>query len=313
MSDQRSPPLIAVSGLSRQFGEYLAVDNISFELHKNQVLGFLGPNGAGKSTTMQMLSGCLAPSAGKIEINGIDLLENPLEAKQQLGFLPEQPPLYTEFTVDEYLNFCAKTKRINKKQISTAVDTAKQRCGLTDTSKRLIGNLSKGYQQRIGIAQAIIHNPRIIIFDEPTVGLDPIQIQEIRQLIKDISADHGIIISTHILPEVEITCSAVQIMREGKLVFSESIDNINQQRASRITIGLQNPPAINNLASIQHVISVEQLDSTRYRIHFHPDNSPAEAIIKASIEQNWKLFELRPELSTLEQVFVTLINSDQSV
>ena len=310
MTDQPSLPLVAVSGLSRHFGAHYAVDNISFSLHKNQVLGFLGPNGAGKSTTMQMLCGCLAPSNGTIKINGIDLLEHPLEAKRQLGFLPEQPPLYTEFSVDEYLELCAKLKGIHKKRIARDVDDAKQRCGLSSNGKRLIGNLSKGYQQRVGIAQAIIHKPQVIVLDEPTVGLDPLQIQEIRRLIKEISADCGVILSTHILPEVEIACNAVQIIRQGKLVFSDSIRNITQQKANSLILGLANPPPINALASIPNVTGVEQLDNTHYRVHFYPDNSPVDSIVAKSVEQGWRLMKLNAETRSLEQIFVTLINSE---
>ncbi len=237
--------LISVEHLYRYYGTTCAVRDVNFELRKGQVLGFLGPNGAGKSTTMQILSGNLAPSAGRVMINGIDLLDQPKRAKAELGYLPEQPPLYRELTVDEYLWFCARLNRIPGKGRSAAVATAKQRCGLADVGGRLIGNLSKGYQQRVGIAQAIIHTPKVVILDEPTVGLDPIQIREIRNLIRELGKEHGIILSTHILPEVQAVCTHVQIIHQGTLVFADSIAGLDaRMRGSHLRVGLRQPPAL---------------------------------------------------------------------
>jgi len=198
--------------LTRLYGGRAAVSDVSFNLAKGQVLGFLGPNGAGKSTTMKMLTGNLAPSMGSVKICGVDMIENPKEAKKLIGYLPEMRPLYKEFTVDEYLTIAARLHNVPGKQIKKAVETAKERCGLGHMSKRLIENLSNGYQQRVGIAQAIIHNPMVVILDEPTVGLDPVQIRDIRTLIKEIGQEHSVIVSTHILPEVEMVCDHVQIM-----------------------------------------------------------------------------------------------------
>lgn len=214
---------VSASELSRSYGARTAVRDISFELRQGEVLGLLGPNGAGKTTTLQMLAGCLAPSSGSIEICGIDLLERPRQAKALLGYLPETPPLYRELTVDEYLRLAARLRRVAKAEIADAVERAKRRCGLADAGKRLIGNLSKGYRQRVGIAQAIVHNPRVVILDEPTVGLDPIQIREIRSLIRELGGEHSVILSTHILPEVESVCDRIQIMNQGQLVFNGSV------------------------------------------------------------------------------------------
>lgn len=214
---------VSASELSRSYGARAAVRDISFELRQGEVLGLLGPNGAGKTTTLQMLAGCLAPSTGSIEICGIDLLERPRQAKALLGYLPETPPLYRELTVDEYLRLAARLRRVAKAEIADAVERAKRRCGLADVGKRLIGNLSKGYRQRVGIAQAIVHNPRVVILDEPTVGLDPIQIREIRSLIRELGGEHSVILSTHILPEVESVCDRIQIMNQGQLVFNGSV------------------------------------------------------------------------------------------
>jgi ABC-2 type transport system ATP-binding protein len=219
---------VSAKDLSRSYGTRSAVRNVSFELRQGEVLGLLGPNGAGKTTTLQMLAGCLAPSTGSIEICGIDLLEHPRAAKALLGYLPETPPLYRELTVDEYLRLAARLHRIPKNEITGAVDKARQRCGLAEVGKRLVGNLSKGYQQRVGIAQAIVHNPRVVILDEPTVGLDPIQIREIRSLIRELGGEHSVILSTHILPEVESVCDRIQILNQGQLVFSGDMAKLKE-------------------------------------------------------------------------------------
>ena len=220
--------LIAVEHLYRYYGKHCAVNDVSFTLAKGEVLGFLGPNGAGKTTTMQMLCGNLAPSSGQIKINGFDLLDQPNKAKRSLGYLPDTPPLYKDLSVQEFLHYCAQLHGMAKNSIAYAINKAKERCGLADVSHRLIANLSKGFQQRVGIAQAILHNPEVIILDEPTVGLDPIQIREIRTLIRELGQDHGVILSTHILSEVQESCSHVQIIHQGQLILSESIAGLNQ-------------------------------------------------------------------------------------
>lgn len=224
--------LIEAKQLYRYYGDHCAVDNVSFSLRKGQVLGFLGTNGAGKTTTMSMLCGNLAPSSGEISINGIDLLDNPVAAKQFIGYLPDQPPLYKDLTVTEFLRYVAQLHRVPNAEISNAVTVAQQRCGLVEVADRLCGNLSKGYQQRVGIAQAILHNPPVIVLDEPTVGLDPIQIKEIRSLIKELGVNHGVILSTHILSEVQETCTDVQIIHQGKLVLSQSMAELDLDNRS---------------------------------------------------------------------------------
>lgn len=220
--------LIEVEQLYRYYDNHLAVNDVSFTLEKGEILGFLGPNGAGKSTTMQMICGNLAPSSGQVRINGIDILDNPKEAKAELGYLPENPPVYRELTVDEYLTYCARLHGLKKDKVKVAVDSARERCGLAEVGGRLIGNLSKGFQQRVGIAQAIVHNPRVVILDEPTVGLDPIQIREIRNLIRELGGTHSVILSTHILPEVESICDRIQIMHRGQMVFSGNFAQLKQ-------------------------------------------------------------------------------------
>ena len=304
--------LIEVTHLSRHYGPIQAVSDISFNVRRGEVLGFLGPNGAGKSTTMQMLTGNLAPSHGAIRICDIDLLDQPKSAKAQIGYLPEQPPVYRELTVDEYLTFCARINRISKQQIPTALARAKARCGLNEVSGRLIGNLSKGFQQRVGIAQAIIHSPAIVVLDEPTVGLDPIQIREIRSLIRELSQEHGVILSTHILPEVQMTCDRVQIISRGHLVYSDTMDKLNQQTsATSVVLGLDNSVADDELMQLPQINRVEQLAPQRWRLHFQPDSQPTTAIAKAVIDRGWQLLELTPEHKTLEQIFVDITTAEE--
>ena len=231
--------MIETINLTKKYGELVALNNLNMTIDQGACYGFIGPNGAGKSSTMQMLTGNLAPTLGEIFIDGIDLLEEPRKAKSALGYLPENPPLYRELTVNEYLHYCARLHRLPKPATDKACTSAIERCGLGEVRQRLIKNLSKGYQQRVGIAQAIIHTPAVVILDEPTVGLDPIQILEIRSLIRELGEDHGIILSTHILPEVQGTCNQVQIIHQGQLVF-----------AFGSPLGLENSVSIGIISSV---------------------------------------------------------------
>ncbi len=300
--------------LTRLYGGREAVSNVSFTLSKGQVLGFLGPNGAGKSTTMKMLTGNLAPSNGSVKICGIDMMENPKEAKALIGYLPEMRPLYKELTVDEYLTIAARLHRVSAGAIKKAVEVAKERCGLSHMSKRLIENLSNGYQQRVGIAQAIIHNPMVVILDEPTVGLDPIQIRDIRALIREVGAERSVIISTHILPEVEMVCDHVQIIDKGKLVFNGSIDVLKKQRiGNKLLIGMRNPPSTDEMLKIAGVMEAESLPGNLMRIRFADDAAPAESIVLAAVSNGWGLHQISPDQTSLEDVFVQLTYQEQVV
>jgi ABC-2 type transport system ATP-binding protein len=293
--------------LTRIYGGREAVSDVSFTLSKGEVLGFLGPNGAGKSTTMKMLTGNLAPSRGEVKICGIDMIESPKEAKALIGYLPETPPLYREFTVDEFLTIAARLHGVAPKSIKSAVNRAKERCGLTEMSQRLIENLSKGYQQRVGIAQAIIHNPMVVILDEPTVGLDPIQIRDIRALIKELGGEHSVILSTHILPEVEMVCDHVQIIDKGKLIFNGAIDFLKAHRqGNKLVVGLKNPPSFQEILKIKNIVDVEALENGLFRIHHVPGISPAEDLVAASVKKSWGLFQINPDQTSLEDVFVQL-------
>ncbi len=301
------PSLIEVTNLHRRYGDVHAVQGLDFQVHRGEVLGFLGPNGAGKTTTMQMICGVLAPSEGAVRIGGVDLLEDPVAAKRQLGYLPERPPLYRDFTVDEYLRFCAHLHGLRKQKANTAVEEAKARCGLADTGGRLIENLSKGFQQRVGIAQAIVHRPAVVVLDEPTVGLDPIQIREIRELMRELGDDHGVILSTHILPEVQAVCDRVQILHEGRLVLDENLARLSKsQQAHSTRVKFRRPPGREALTGLAGVTRVEALDAETLRLHHIPDEALAERIVAASITGDWGLHELVSESRSLEEIFVEL-------
>ncbi len=303
--------LVDVQGVSRFYGNHCAVNDISFAVDKGQVLGFLGPNGAGKTTTMNMLTGNLSPSAGAIRIDGHDILDEPRAAKGAIGYLPEQPPLYRELTVDEFLDYCAALNRIPRGQRRNAREAAKEKCGLGDVAKRLIGNLSKGYQQRVGIAQAIIHMPPVVILDEPTVGLDPIQIREIRGLIRDLGREHSVILSTHILPEVQATCDRVQIINDGKLVLTDSIEGLEQRmKSASVTVAFAAPPGPEALQTLPGVTAAEAQKEGRIRILYEPDHDPTDEIVRRSVEQGWRLRELRPGRVSLEDIFVRLTTEE---
>ena len=309
--------LIKATGINRYYGNSHVVKDLEFELHSGDILGFLGPNGAGKSTTMQMISGSLAPDAGQIEINGIDLIEKPTLAKQQLGYLPEQPPLYKELTVDEYLNYAARLRGIKKEHIKAAIEKAKQRCGLTMVANKLINNLSKGYQQRVGIAQAIIHTPAVIILDEPTVGLDPIQIKEIRQLIIELGQDHGVILSTHILPEVLAVCNRVQIIQQGELVYHSDMATITDSMQSKqIELSFKNPADIELIQSIAGISTAEQINDNDFCIELCENETESEqainTLLSTAIDKQWSLTKMSPRVRSLEQIFIDLtVNNDR--
>jgi ABC-2 type transport system ATP-binding protein len=299
--------LIEAEHLTRYYGKQCAVNDVSFTLAQGEVLGFLGANGAGKTTTMQMLSGNLAPSAGQIKINGFDLLDQPKAAKLSLGYLPDTPPLYKELTVQEFLLYCAQLHVIAKNSIIDAINRAKERCGLTDVSDRLIANLSKGFQQRVGIAQAILHNPEVIVLDEPTVGLDPIQIREIRTLIRELGQDHGVILSTHILTEVQESCSHVQIIHQGQLILNETIAGLNRQMdTGTLQVTTRLPADIDNLLTITGISSIENITANRIKIHHSVTANPAEQIAERIITAGWGLQELTPIKRSMEDIFISL-------
>jgi ABC-2 type transport system ATP-binding protein len=282
-------------------------------LMRGEVLGLLGPNGAGKTTTMQMLTGNLSPSEGRVSICGIDLIDDPVAAKKHIGYLPEHPPLYRELTVDEYLRLAARLHRVEHRSQSHALDSAKRRCGLVDCGAKLLGSLSKGFQQRVGIAQAIIHDPDVVILDEPTVGLDPLQIREIRALIRELREDHSVILSTHILPEVETVCDRVEIMHQGRFVYSDTITALAQfSKGHALLVAFRNPPSVEALLEIGGVIGVERINEQRFRVSRGVEIDPAERLVERSVHEGWGLYEIGPAQSRLEDVFMQLTRQEPS-
>ncbi len=313
MPEHEAATTISARGLTRSFGSHIAVNNLTLELKRGEVLGFLGPNGAGKTTTMQMLTGNLAPSRGAISICGVDLLEEPAAAKARIGYLPEVPPLYRELTVDEYLMLAAKLHRVPKAHRREAIAAARHRCGLAEVGKKLIGTLSKGYQQRVGIAQAIVHGPEVVILDEPTVGLDPNQIREIRGLIRELGGAHSVILSTHILPEVEAVCDRVQIMHHGNLVYGDTIAALKQfESGATVLLGLRRPPALGELAAVPGVAAAACVEPTLFRLQFTPGGDSTETLVAHAVARGWGLYQLKPAQTSLEDVFVNLTRREEA-
>lgn len=302
-----STPIVEVKHLSHRYSVDWAIQDINFSIEKNGILGLLGSNGAGKSTTMNIICGVLNQTQGDVLINGIDLRKNPVEAKKHIGFLPQKPPLYPDLTVDEYLVYCATLRRMESAKIRPAVDAAKERCGIAHFSKRLIKNLSGGYQQRVGIAQAIVHNPPFVVLDEPTNGLDPNQILEIRSLIKEIAADHAVLLSTHILSEVQATCQEIRMIEHGKMVFSGTMEEFdNYVVPNSLNVSFANPPEEAELARIERVLHVERTGPGAYRIRFSGNDTIAEQIVAMSVEKGWRLKEISLERCSLDVIFAQL-------
>lgn len=303
--------LINVDRISRYYAERCAIKDIRFAVNRGEVLGFLGPNGAGKSTTMEIIAGVLTPSAGTVSIAGYDIIGQSRTAKQHLGFLPETPPLYPDATVDEYLRYCARLHHVSKPKVSGAVANCKERCGLEAAGNRLIGNLSKGFQQRVGIAQAIVHAPAVLILDEPTSGLDPSQIVEIRQLISELKDEHSIILSTHILPEVQSSCDRVLIINEGRLVLDERLDTLYKDEDCRsVTVALEKPPLLEEVEAVTGVEKVSAVDKHRFRITFDVEINTPVILAEKAAANGWGLFEMIPAAGTLEEIYLQVTHGD---
>jgi ABC-2 type transport system ATP-binding protein len=303
---------LSARNLYRRFGDHLVIHDVSLELRRGEVLGLLGHNGAGKSTTMQMLTGCLSPNSGDIEICGINLLRQPELAKANLGYLPETPPLYRELSVNEYLKFAARLRGIKSPAIADVLAQTIRSCGLESVGNKIIGTLSKGYQQRVGIAQAIIHSPALIVLDEPTVGLDPAQIREVRTLIRELGDTHSVILSTHLLSEVESVCDRVEIMQQGKLIYSDTSEHMREHGSvSGFIVVLLNPPTLHTLEGIAGIRHVEPLTNTKFRVLHKPEDNPKSTLISLAEQQGWQLEQLTPLQATLEEVYVRITESDK--
>lgn len=304
--------IVRIENLSHRYTRDWAIRDISFEIEKVGVLGLLGSNGAGKSTTMNILCGVLNQTQGKIFIDGIDLREHPEEAKKKLGFLPQTAPLHLELTVKEYLTYCAAIRDIGKSREKVAVQEVMDKCGLTHFSNRVIRNLSGGYRQRVGIAQSIIHKPKLVVLDEPTNGLDPNQILEVRKLIREIAEERAVIFSTHILSEVEAICKEIKMIESGRMVFSDTMEAFNNYLLpDSMVVDMENPPVIGEILSISGVTKVEPINDTSIRIYFSPDKNISKKIVQISVERSWELREITLERLSLNEVFAQLSNHNK--
>ena len=301
--------IVTVEHLSHRYALQWAVSDVSFSIEECGVTGLLGSNGAGKSTIMNVICGSLSPTAGKVTIGGHDIASDPVAAKACIGFLPQRPPLYGDLTVSEYLVFAARLRDMKEKDIPEALESVLRRCGLTDYAKRLIRNLSGGYQQRVGIAQAIIHNPSLVVMDEPTNGLDPNQIMEVRKLITDISRDRAVLISTHILSEVQALCNRIMMIEHGSLVFNGTMDEFDSSvRPDSFVISLERAPLEEEMMKVPGVVRVETLSEygDRFRVFYDGDRETLTRISAAAVEGGWGLYGLGVEKTSMNDIFAHL-------
>jgi ABC-2 type transport system ATP-binding protein len=300
-------PIVKIEHLSHKYSSSWAIRDINVEISQTGIVGLLGSNGAGKSTTMNIMCGVLNQTQGKVYIDGIDMQEDPKSAKKQIGFLPQTPPLYMDLTVDEYLTHCAYLRLLEKDKVNSALEDAKERCGITHFSNRLIRNLSGGYRQRVGIAQAIIHRPKLVVLDEPTNGLDPNQIIEVRALIKEIAADRAVIFSTHILSEVQVLCQEIKMIEGGKMVFADTMDAFNNYvEPHSVLMRMEDPPSEAVLLQIPGATKVDFLTERTIRLYFNGDPDITGKIISASVDNDWQLREITLDKSSLDEIFAQL-------
>ena len=302
--------MIEVENLTRYYGSRRAINNLSFQIEKGEVVGFLGPNGAGKSTTMNIISCILPASNGTVKINRFDTFEQSLEIRKMIGYLPETPPLYPDMTVAKYLDFAAGVRGISSKNIPSAVERVIAKCSLKDVGHRIIGRLSKGYQQRVGLAQAMVHDPEILILDEPTIGLDPIQIIEIRKLIQELAEEHTIILSSHILPEITQICKRVIIINEGEIAAVDSLGGLTAslRKSERLSLTVRKPEEtiIEKLNKLDQVISASSTEENKFLIECSLRSNLQDDIAKLALENDWGIIELKPISMTLEDIFLKL-------
>lgn len=305
---------IEVRGLTKNYGPHRAIDEISFSVHKGEVVGFLGPNGAGKSTTMKIITGFMPPSSGMAKVAGFDVYENPIEVKKRIGYLPETPPVYGEMTVESYLEFVARLKGVEKSRIRTSVDRAIERTELGSVRKRLIQNLSKGFRQRVGISQALVSEPEVLILDEPTVGLDPRQVAEVRSLIKELAGDHTVILSTHILPEVQATCQRIIIINKGRIVAEDSLESIGRHMKKSTRVHLRTGAPKQGLGELLRAVSGVQalkiISGESFEIDTDGSKETTMALAAKVVGSGAGLVELREENFNLEDVFLKLTTND---
>ena len=299
--------ILKIEGLSHKYSSSWAIRDINLEINQTGVVGLLGSNGAGKSTTMNILCGVLNQVEGTVLINGLDTRKQPEESRKQIGFLPQNPPVYTDLTVDEYLTYTAELRFIPKNLIRKSVEEAKERCGIAHFSTRLIRNLSGGYRQRVGIAQAIIHKPKLVVMDEPTNGLDPNQLIEVRKLIREIAQEHTVLLSSHVLSEVHLLCREVVMIEGGRIIFSDSMDAFNNYvQPQSALLKLENPPPAAEIQKIKGVTKVDFLNDKQVRVYFDNEDGITERLITAGVQYNWRMKEISLEKSLLDDIFKQL-------
>ena len=309
--------MIEVESLSKSYGPREAIKNLSFQIEKGEVVGFLGPNGAGKSTTMNILSCIMPASSGTAKICGFDIFEQSLEIRKLIGYLPETPPLYADMVVTDFLAFASRLRNISSRETPLAVERVIEQCSLKEVKNRIIGRLSKGYQQRVGIAQALVHNPDILILDEPTIGLDPIQIIEIRKLIQDLASSHTIILSSHILPEITQICKRVIIISDGEIAAVDSLEALTTRlrKGERLILKLRhsNNETIGKLRTLKKINTVIEDQTGQFTIDCDPQANIQDNIAQISIDNNWGIIELKPASVTLEEIFLKLTVEENEV
>jgi ABC-2 type transport system ATP-binding protein len=308
--------MIHVSNLTKYYGDYPAIQDVSFDVAAGQIVGFLGPNGAGKTTTMRILAGYLTATSGQASIDGRDVFLDSVEARRRIGYLPENCPLYPEMRVNEYLHFRAGIKGLSGLRRRQRIDYVLQRCWLTDVRRQLIGTLSKGYRQRVGLADALLASPPVLILDEPTVGLDPTQIRSTRSLIRELGQEHTVLLSTHILPEVEMTCDRVIIIHRGRVAASGALDELTRQAGEQSTLvarleGNVDPTVIRGLSGVAEVAAEQADGTTRLRILTASAEELSPRLCALALERGWKVHELRPERQTLEDLFVRITSRSE--
>ena len=301
-------PIVKVERLYHRYtASRWAIEDINFQISEAGVVGLLGSNGAGKSTTMNIICGVLKQTSGEVYINGINTLKEPVKARKMIGFLPQKPPLYPDLTINEYLRFCAEIQWMDKKKIKSAIARAEERCGITHMKDRLLRNLSGGYQQRVGLAQAILHDPKFVVLDEPTNGLDPNQILEVRQLIKDIAIDRTVMLSTHILSEVQATCSSIKMIEHGRVVFSGSTEDFdNYIEPNTLYLEFELPLTMDELLKLSGVKRGEVIDNHAIRLWYDGERDTIKQIMREATSRGWDMIELRREKSSMEAVFAKL-------
>jgi len=301
-------PIVKVEHLYHRYtSSRWAIEDINFQIDEAGVVGLLGSNGAGKSTTMNIICGVMRQTTGEVYIDGINTLKEPVKARKLIGFLPQKPPLYPDLTIDEYLRFCAEIQWMDKKKIKSAIAVAEERCGITHMKDRLLRNLSGGYQQRVGLAQAILHDPKFVVLDEPTNGLDPNQILEVRQLIKDIAVDRTVMLSTHILSEVQATCSSIKMIEHGRVVFSGSTEDFdNYIEPNTLYLEFDQLPVVDELMKLPGIKRAEVLDNHGVRLWYDGERGTIKQVMREAVSRGWDMTELRREKSSMEAVFAKL-------